>query len=1060
MIRSRNAARARDLFILLALPAARYAIIVDMVKRAQPRRAGVALTIVLMAGSYAFGLNPSLDVNQYAHNSWTIRDGFFKAEIRTIAQTQDGYLWLGTDSGISRFDGARTSEWTPPSGDHLPSETVLKLLVTRDGRLWIGTANGLASWKDGRLTGYPQLAGQSVIALLEDHEGTVWAGSAAVPAGNLCTIHANRVQCFGAEGSLGRGVISLYEFRGSVWAAGATGLWRRTPDPPRLFPIREPVTEVRALIEGDGGELWIATQRGISVFVNDRIKPLHLLMRSDLHPYRLLRDREGGLWIGTFGHGLIHLHQGEVDTFTESDGLSSETVDDLFEDREGNIWVATTEGLDRFREFAIPTFSVKQGLSGRPMTALAAKDGSVWFSTSEGLDRFKGGQVTIYRKHRGSSKSVAVNGPSIHEIADSGLPDDSIESIFEDDTGRIWASTTGGVAYFEDGRFVKVDRLPARVVLSFAQDSSDSTWVDEQNLGLFRLVDGRVVEHHSASAVGGNDILTALAPDPADGGLWLGFFHGGVSYLKAGQIQASFGTANGLGKGRVSGIHRDHEGRFWIATEGGLSLMKNGQIKTLATRNGLPCDAVHWAAEDEDHALWMSTACGMMRILRPEVDAWIAHPDSAVKITVFDSSDGTRTQAPTGYAPSVSKAPDGKIWFVSRGGVSVIDPRHLKINTLPPPLRIEQILADGNRFAPTSNIRLPPLVRDVRIDYTALSFAAPEKVRFRYKLEGQDGDWTEVVNQRQVHYSNLRPGRYHFRVIAANNSGVWNETGETIDFSVAPAYYQATWFRVSAVAAFFMVLLGLYQLRLYQLAQEYKARLDERVRERTRMARDLHDTLLQSLSGLMLRLEVVKNRLPAGRTKDEFEEVLERGDHAIAEGRNAVYDLRWSASVTNELAQALRIVGEELATEDSAALRIVVEGEPRELQPMVRDEIYRIAREGLRNAFTHAGARNIETEILYGSRQFRLRIRDDGRGTPFEFLKKGRPGHYGLSGMRERAETMGTTLNIWSTMGAGTEIDLEIPGSIAYGTSNRLFMGIFRGRGKAKRATRGRASDQ
>jgi len=407
--------------------------------------------------------------------------------------------------------------------------------------------------------------------------------------------------------------------------------------------------------------------------------------------------------------------------------------------------------------------------------------------------------------------------------------------------------------------------------------------------------------------------------------------------------------------------------------------------------------------------------------------------------TVFDSSDGVmlHSDAYSYYSPRVTKSPDGRLWYVTGAGVQVIDPRHIPFNKRPPPVHIEQITADDKTYGLNRGMRLPALTRHLQIDYTALSLVTAEKVRFKFKLEGEDKDWRDVGNRRHAFYTNLSPRSYRFRVIACNNSGVWNEAGDTLAFSIDPAYYQTTWFRALIAAIVLAMLGGLYRLRLYQIAREFNVRLEERVSERTRLARDLHDTLLQSFHGLMLQFQVVNKLMPEGKAKDQLEKALEQADEAIAEGRSAVYDLRSSTVTTNDLSEALDAVGNELSKEDTADFALVVEGGPRDMHPIIRDEVYRISREALRNAFKHARARHIETEINYGERLLRIRIRDDGQGIPAEILEQGRPGHYGVPGMRERARQAGADLTIWSRVGSGTEIELSVAGSIAYATLPR-----------------------
>jgi signal transduction histidine kinase len=972
----------------------------------------------------AHALNPSLDINQYAHTAWTAREGFFKGTITSLAQTPDGYLWLGTAFGLLRFDGIRSVPWQPPAGEHLPSGSIRSLLAARDGQLWIGTSEGLASWKDGKLTHYSELAGQ-VRPLLEDREGTVWAGGFVASTGRLCAIQSGGTHCYGADGRFGREVISLYEdSRGYLWAGAVNGLWRWKPGPPKLYPMPDLVSAVR---EGDDGALLIVTRAGIRQLIDGKAEtyPVPGAGRP-LQPIRLLRDRNDGLWIGTVDGGILHVHEGRTDQFARSDGLSGNFVQGLFEDREGNIWVATSDGLDRFREFAIPTTSVKRGLSDAFVSSVvAARDGSVWLGARDGLNRWNNGQLTTYRKRN------------------SGLPDDSVDSIFEDYRGRIWVGTRRGVAYLENNRFTPVSDMPAGRVHSVAGDSVGNLWVN-QDQSLFHLLGKTVVERIPWVRLGQTEDPRALLPDPMEGGLWLGFGNG-VAYFKGGQVRASYTEADGLGKGRVTGLQRDRDGTLWAATEGGLSRVKNGRIATLTSRNGLPCDTVHWVMEDDDRSFWLYTACGLARIARAELERWATDPKRTIQITVFDSSDGVSSHSLPFYSGRVAKSSDGKIWFLPLEGVSVIDPRHLPINKLPPPVQIEQITADRKTYDADSQLRLPPLLRDLEIDYTALSLVAPEKNLFRYKLEGYDRDWIDAGNRRQAFFTNLPPRHYRFRVAACNSSGVWNEAGASFDFSIAPAYYQATWFQASCLAAFLGLLWALHRYRLDQIAQQFNLRMEERVGERTRIARELHDTLLQSFQGLMLRFQVAHDELPASpaEARTMLGNALDDAAQAIAEGRDAVQGLRSSTLETNDLAQAIGSLGEQLASHETNSnfveAFVDVEGTPRDVHPILRDEVYRIAGEALRNAFRHAHAQRIQVAIGYGQRQFQLRVRDDGKGIDPELVgKQGRAGHWGLAGMRERAVRIGGNLEIRSQRESGTEVKLSIPASIAYATSRAL----------------------
>ena len=1011
---------------------------VRLMARASRRRIiitpGILVACVLLACcSSAFALNPALDVSQYAHTSWKVRDGFFKAGINSVAQTPDGYLWLGSQFGLLRFDGVRNVPWQPPPDQHLPSNHIFSLLATRDGTLWIGTANGLASWKDGNLTQYAELAGKYVYTLVEDHEGTIWAGAGANPTGRLCAIHNGDFQCHGDDGTLGRGVFNLYEdSRGNLWAGVKEGLWLWRPGSPKFYSLPGEPDGIQGLGEDDDGALLVGWRGGIHRFVDGKTEAYPLSGTAGQFRARTLRrDQDGGLWIGTSDRGLIHVHQGTTDVFASSNGLSGESVSTLFEDREGDIWVATINGLDRFRDFAVATFTVNQGLSSAiVVSVLAASDRSLWLATRDGLNSWNNGHITIPR-------------------TGSGKPDPKLDgfkpnSLFQDASGRIWVSSPFGFGYLENDHFISVSAVPGAVT-AIAQDTAGNLWIANEHVALFQLHRGNVVQQIQWPRLGRMAHASALAADPLQGGLWIGFHLGGVVYFADNQIRASYTGADGLGEGRVNHLRFDQNGALWAATDGGLSRLKNGRVATLNVKNNLPCDSVHWSIEDNAKSIWLYTSCGLVRIASTELDAWATAVDRdkdakpTIHPTVFDSSDGVRILASIGhFFPQVAKTADGKLWFLPWDGVSVIDPSRLPFNKLPPPVHVEEIIADRKTYETISDssgrLRLPPLSRDLEINYTALSLVAPEKILFRYKLEGYDRDWQDAGNRRQAFYTNLPPRNYRFRVIACNNSGVWNETGTFLDFSITPTYYQTTWFRVSIVVVFLISLALIYQLRLQQVARQVRVRMEERLEERERIARDLHDTLLQSVQGLILKFHAGIKQIPRDTPAyDALEKTLDHADEVLAEGRDRVRSLRTSTIPFGGLPAAFKRLVEETPQGDDVTFKTVVEGSLRELHPMVREECYCIGREAIVNALTHSGGHKVEVEITYDSRQFRLRVRDDGRGFDPKILEQGaRPNHWGLQGMRERADKIGAQLKLWSRQATGTEVELIIPGATAY----------------------------
>jgi signal transduction histidine kinase/ligand-binding sensor domain-containing protein len=1023
------------------------------------RKSIIAVGVLLGFWRCALALDPSLDVGQYAHTAWRTQEGFARGEIEAVAQTPDGYLWLGTLLGLFRFDGVRTVAWRPPQGQPLPDSRIRFLLGARDGTLWIGTFAGLASWRGDRLTLYPQLKGWVINALLEDRQGIIWtsAGVVTSPFARLCAISRDGVRCEGDDGRFGQWVTSLHKTdKGDLFAQAATGLWHWRPGAPKLQRVdAQPLGGLQGIADDGAGGVLLMTRAGITRLVDEKTA-VPFAVFPDVHVLgQLLRDRNGSLWVGTAGSGLVHVHGGRTDTFGKPDGLSGETIDQIFEDREGNIWVATSGGLDRFHDVAAATYSAPKGLANPGVASvLGARDGSIWISTIDGLDHSSGGEMTHYASFQGSLPRGplprAMPASGARQMVTGGLPRPAA-TLFEDRQGRLWVASLAGVGYLENNRYTAIQGIAAgRLVDAMTEDVTGNLWIAHDTLGLVRISPDQTVQTYSWQQLGLQSAISRLTPDSQGGGLWLGLRAGSIAHFVDGRVRTTFSSADGLAKGRIYSLRMDPVGTLWVGAEGGLSRIKSDRIATLDSNSGLPCDSVDWMIDDDAGAVWINTACGTARITRSDLDSWVNAVDGGgrglkVNVTVFDDSDGVRSENNIStYSPHVAKSRDGRLWFATQGGVGMVNPAHLPHNTLRPPVHIEDVIADRKNYETSSSLRLPPLVRDLQFNYTALSLVAPEKNQFRYKLEGHDRDWQSVGNRRQAFYNDLPPGNYRFHVIASNNNGVWNEEGAALDFSVAPAYWQANWFRAACVAALLMVLWALYQLRLRQIRQAFNARLDERVGERTRIARDLHDTLLQNFQGLLLRFQTVLalcETRPA-EAKEVLRSSIDQTAQAITEGREAVQGLRASTVESNDLAQAITTLGEQLAADASSAtsvgLHVEVEGTSRILHPIVRDEIYRVASEALRNAFRHAEAQTIEVELRYDQRQFRLRVRDNGKGIDATVLTTdGRAGHFGLPGMRERAKLMGGTLTVWTAAESGTEIELILPAAHAYAASPR-----------------------
>jgi len=878
------------------------------------------------------------------------------------------------------------------------------------------------------------------MAILEDRAGTIWIARANLSdtKGPLCKVTGTGLRCYGRDDGLALpyAVTLANDSLGNVWAAGGlmVSRWQTSSGgtyvPAGLNPA-EIFNGVLALAARPDGSLWVGLVHrgkggGLQQLTHGVWKPFVTpeFEGSTLRVTALLLDRDNSLWVGTLNRGIYRIQGNRVDHFRGSDGLSGDavSVNGLFQDREGNIWVSTSRGIDKFHDLRVTSFSTRQGLnSDQVNSVLASRDGTVWIG-SYSLDVLRSGKITSIQPR-------------------NGLPGRALTSLLEDRAGRLWVGVDQELSVYERGKFRKIyarDDSPLGGVRAMTQDVDGSIWVATSNANqtrrrLLHIQDLRIREDISSPQL---PLANTLAADP-HGGVWLGFASGGLARYRDGQME--FFSLNRSGP--VHGLLVNSDASVLAATTSGLVGWQNGRVQSLTVRNGLPCDIIYALIFDRKASLWLYAACGLIAIPNAELQRWWKSPDTTVESRLLDVFDGAQPMS-TPFRPNASQSPDGRLWFANQSVVQMIDPAHLDGNPIPPPVHIEQVTADRKTYwqnlsgdASSLHLRLPPLVHDMTIDYTALSLVVPGKVHFRFKLEGQDRDWREVVNDRQVEYSNLGPGPYRFRVTACNNSGVWNEAGTFLDFSIAPAYYQTTWFRVSCVAAFVLLLWALYQLRLRQVARQFNMRLEERVNERTRIARELHDTLLQNLHGLLFRFQAARNMLPR-RTEEAMgalDGAILRTEQAIAESRDTIKDLRSERVTPTDLAELLTQTGKELETAADAngnppIFRVIVEGERQTLSPALQDEVYRIARELLRNAFQHALARRIEAEIRYDNHLFRVLIRDDGKGMDPKVLKEGgQAGHWGLPGVRERAKQIGARLDFWSEAGAGTEVQLTVP---------------------------------
>jgi len=1006
--------------------------------RAIPGIRFVVLTLevclfVALACLRCAALNPDRTIAQFAHKAWGPKDGA-PIGIIALAQSADGFLWLGTLDGLYRFDGVTFERYSPLSGGPFPDQGVFSLLALPNGDLWVGFRTGaICLLKNGNATTYTThdgLPAGAIRRLAQDREGTIWAAT----DNGLARLEGNRWKQAGTDWNFPS------KFAGTVFLDRQGTLWVSTENTLVFLPqaakrfqstgIR--VGQVTQIAQAPNGKLWMAettrSVRPIPLF--DRRQPpddTEVIAGSQ----GILFDRDGALWITTLGDGLRRVRNPEllkgkikgfsaaVGSFTVKDGLSDNGALSILQDREGNIWVGTVNGLDRFSKTAL----IPATYPFSTMNAVLApgNSGDVWVN-----------MVSIAPYLAGRTK------PGHMYCA---LP----ESAYRDSAGAIWWLCTDAIYRYDAGKYTAVPLPPSfpkpylNPAIVATEDGSGALWMAIRG-GWFCRKDGGWQTLETPSEIAQLYPRTAFTDWMGD--VWIGYggvhVPGAIIVLDHGKIQRAF-TGGDSPVGGVTEI--DGSGHhLWVVGEHGLAFFDGTRFRGIIPSDADSMGSVKGVVEASDGSLWLVENLRILQIPASEVQHVLRNPFWRVQYRTFDFYDGLPgTFGGTTIYRKEIQGTDGRLWFASSGGIVWVDPAHVLTNRLPPPVVIRFLKVNGKQYASLAKLTLPPRTSNLQIDYTALSLVVPEKVRFRYMLKGVDKEWQDAGTRREAFYTRLGPGEYHFNVIACNNDGIWNDQGARLDFRIAPAWFQTSWFDALCVCAFLLLLWVLYQLRLRQLRQQFHVVVETRVDERTRIARELHDTLLQSFQGVILHFQRARNLLP-GRTPEAIQTLdaaLDGAEHAIMEGRDAIYDLRSPTTAPKTLEEEIQALGEELVAnkgdKQPAQFGIVVEGSARKLQQDLHTEIFRIVREALRNAFSHSQGRLIETELAYTDRLFRLRIRDDGKGIDQEErLQAERGGHWGLRGMRERSEHLGGEFEVWSEPGAGTEIELRIPAKNAY----------------------------
>jgi len=971
------------------------------------------------------------------HTMYTPRQGA-PGNVNALAQTPDGFLWLGTSEGLFRFDGQRFLPYRAPGGQALPDADVMNLLALPSGELWAGTRFGhVYAIRDGQLKQYGPASGlpaHSIFGLATDPRGRIWAATSfgvfyldgerwhEVKAANGATLQVLGFRAFLADGE------------GRLWAvASEAGVFSLEPGA-NAFVKQRAASEVSGnLLLDKTGAAWIADDMGVAALSGP---PRGIAQRSlarlgsGRQATSVLRflDGDSVLWGHSDGR-LLRLPcaacAGDgtpgplaLKRWPRDRELSGSQFLSFFEDREGNLWIGTNGGLDRFRPHKFKR-ALADGMPLADVAIATGPDGRLMAGThASGL--FSTGAAGTLREPFGKAD------------------DNFITSLYRARDGTLWVGGDGELHRSGPRGYEREPFLAAGEnyeVQAMAEDRDGGFWVSAALSGLYRRKDGRWLRNGGLAGLPDQPPLS-LASDEGQG-LWLGYPGSEVAQLQGGRVRR-WGAADGLAVGNVLAFLQDGPGT-WVAGATGLALYQAGRFRMVTSASGEPIAGVSGLVHSADGELWLNAASGVMRVSADALRRVAAGGGSvALEAETFGAHAGVEG-LPENLRPmpTAAETPDGRLWFATTSGLFWIEPRHIPRNRVAPQVHVLTLAADGQTQALQAKLSLAAGTHTLQIDYTATSLSVPELVRFRYRLDGVDADWQVAGARRQAFYTNLQPGRYQFHVAATNEDGVPAATDATVSFEIPPSFWQTGWFMALCALAVALMAWSLYRLRLGTLTRRVRMRFEERLRERERIARELHDTLLQGTQGLVLSFQLAAGKLPrTDPRRQEMETILDRADLVVAEARDRVHDLRNPDPSEQDLVCALTAVGEDLAAASAAsAVRFEVQADEAlpALRPEMLGEAFMAGREALTNAFRHAQARTVQLELRHDLRHLHLRVRDDGKGLDADTLGRGsRPGHWGLVGMRERAEKSGGRLHIRSEAGQGTEVWLCWPCKAAF----------------------------
>ncbi|MBV8551078.1 MAG: hypothetical protein JOY54_07235 [Acidobacteriaceae bacterium] len=960
----------------------------------------------------ARALDPGKTLTQYAHRIWGQEEGLFQPTVYSILQTRDGFVWLGTQDSLIRFDGVHFREFRD-GNSFLHGSLIHSLLEDPQGNLWVGSV------------------GSGVARISPDGSVTRYTAEKGLPTNNAICLDLDS--------------------KNGVWACTDRGLVRIDANGVRTFTTANglPSDGIRSTCQAADGTRWVAgIDSGLSRWNGSRFEAYSSSLLGPKERITALHcARDGSVWLGA--SGLVHITAQGSRRFTTRDGLPDNDVSSLAEGADGSLWVGTNDGISRIRNGAINVYRTRDGLSHSLVLSLYVdREGSLWAGTKDGLDQFTDGKVTPY-------------------TTTDGLLSNDSGPVIEDAAGRLWIGTLGkGLNSFDGSRFRAVttaDGLIDDTVLSLERDPGGDLWVGTKK-GVSRLRNGvPIAAYTTAGGLSGPEVR-ALFVD-SQGVLWAGTNHGldyfdghhfapadvipdsdrtrdngtGVVALDGGRTVRLFASVDAAGlyllrDNRAASFPLDithpidcyfldySRHTTWMGTLGsGLLRWKNGAIAHVRVKDGLYDNRIYEILRDDNANFWLASSKGIFRVSQQELEDFADGKRRTVTSIPF-STGQLRFECRAGVQPAACRTHDGRLWFSTTNGLVVVDPNHLLSNTIPPPAAITAVIVNGQRVEPHGELHLKPADKtNLEIRYAGLSFISPEKVTFRYRLEGYDKAWTDAASRREAFFTNLPPGSFRFEVMARNADGIWSAKTAALGFIVEPKFYQHRWFFPLLAAVLGLLTAAWYRLRIRRLRQSF----DLVLAERSRIARELHDTLLQGLSGITMQMQALWTRLPPSKEKTFLGEVIQDAGQCSMEARQSLWGLRTHrAGGSFEFSEKLENLARQSVRGSSIKLVLDIERVSLRSAPEIEFQLLRIAQEVLSNALKHSQAFLLTVGLEVRNGTLLLTCEDDGIG--FVETPEATLGHFGLVGIRERAEEIGAEVMVASSLERGTRVSVSL----------------------------------